>query len=206
MEVIQLGSYTDEEKLQIAKRHLLPKQLTEHGLKKGTVRISDDVYRAVIRDYTRESGVRQLERRLAAICRKADMRLLKGNVKRITVTRRRTAKAPGLPALPPALHTDREEIGVVNGLAWTEAGGEILEVEVNVMEGSGKAGAHRQPGRRDEGVRPGGPPCLRSRAAVLGIEADFYKTKDIHVHFPEGAVPKDGPAPASPSPPPCSPP
>ena len=194
MEVIELGSYTDEEKLQIAKRHLLPKQLTEHGLKKGTLRISDDVYRSVIRDYTRESGVRQLERRLAAICRKADMRLLKGNVKRITVTEEELPKLLDCQPFPPALHTDREEIGVVNGLAWTEAGGEILEVEVNVMEGSGKLELTGNLGDVMKESAQAALSCLRSRAAVLGIEADFYKTKDIHVHFPEGAVPKDGPS------------
>ena len=194
MEVIQLGSYTDEEKLQIAKRHLLPKQLTEHGLKKGTVRISDDVYRAVIRDYTRESGVRQLEQRLAAVCRKADMRLLKGNVKRVTVTEEELPKLLDCQPFPPALHTDREEIGVVNGLAWTEAGGEILEVEVNVMEGSGKLELTGNLGDVMKESAQAALSCLRSRAAVLGIEADFYKTKDIHVHFPEGAVPKDGPS------------
>ena len=194
MEVIQLNSYTDEEKLQIAKRHLFPKQLAEHGLKKGSVRISDDVYRAVIRDYTRESGVRQLERRLAAICRKADMRLLDGTVKRITVTEEDLPKFLDCQPFPPSLHTDREETGVVNGLAWTEAGGEILEVEVNVMEGSGKLELTGNLGDVMKESAQAALSCLRSRAAVLGIEADFYKTKDIHVHFPEGAVPKDGPS------------
>jgi len=194
MEVIQLGSYTDEEKLQIAKRHLLPKQLAEHGLKKGTLRISDDVYRAVIRDYTRESGVRQLERRLAAICRKADMRLLKGNVKRITVTEEELPKLLDCQPFPPALHTDREEIGVVNGLAWTEAGGEILEVEVNVMEGSGKLELTGNLGDVMKESAHAALTYIRSRAAQLGIEADFHKTKDLHIHFPEGAVPKDGPS------------
>ena len=138
MEVIHLSSYTDEEKLQIAKRHLLPKQMAAHGLKKGTLRVGDDVIRAIIRDYTRESGVRLLERRLAAVCRKADMRLLSGDVKRITVTEKDLPKLLDCQPYPPTLHTDREEVGVVNGLAWTEAGGEILEVEVNVMDGSGK--------------------------------------------------------------------
>ena len=194
MEVIQLNSYTDEEKLQIAKRHLFPKQLAEHGLKKGSVRMSDDVYRAVIRDYTRESGVRQLERRLAAICRKADMRLLEGAVKRITVTEEDLPKFLDCQPFPPSLHTEREEIGVVNGLAWTEAGGEILEVEVNVMEGSGKLELTGNLGDVMKESAQAALSCLRSRAAVLGIEADFYKTKDIHVHFPEGAVPKDGPS------------
>ena len=194
MEVIQLSSYTDEEKLQIARRHLLPKQLEEHGLKKGSVRISDDVLRAIIRDYTRESGVRLLERRLAAICRKADMRLLTDSVKRITVTENDLPKLLDCQPYPPALHTEKEEIGVVNGLAWTEAGGEILEVEVNVMEGSGKLELTGNLGDVMKESAQAALSCLRSRAAVLGIPADFYKTKDIHVHFPEGAVPKDGPS------------
>ena len=194
MEVIQLSSYTDEEKVQIAKRHLLPKQMEEHGLKKGTIRMSDDVLRAIIRDYTRESGVRLLERRLAAVCRKADMRLLTGDVKRITVTEKDLPKLLDCQPYPPALHTEKEEIGVVNGLAWTEAGGEILEVEVNVMEGSGKLELTGNLGDVMKESAQAALSCLRSRAAVLGIEADFYKTKDIHVHFPEGAVPKDGPS------------
>ena len=194
MEVIQLGSYTDEEKVQIAKRHLLPKQMAEHGLKKGTLRVGDDVLRAIIRDYTRESGVRQLERRLAAVCRKADMRLLTGNVKRITVTEKELPKLLNCQPFPPALHTEREEIGVVNGLAWTEAGGEILEVEVNVMEGSGKLELTGNLGDVMKESAQAALSCLRSRAEALGIEQDFYKTKDIHVHFPEGAVPKDGPS------------
>ena len=194
MEVIQLSSYTDEEKVQIARRHLLPKQLEEHGLKKGSLRIGDDVLRAVIRDYTREAGVRQLERRLAALCRKADMRLLTGNVKRITVTENDLPKLLDCQPFPPALHTEKEEIGVVNGLAWTEAGGEILEVEVNVMEGSGKLELTGNLGDVMKESAQAALSCLRSRAAVLGIEEDFYKTKDIHVHFPEGAVPKDGPS------------
>ena len=194
MEVIRLTSYTDEEKLQIARRHLLPKQMSAHGLKKGALRMGDDVIRAIIRDYTRESGVRLLERRLAAVCRKADMRLLTGDVKRITVTEEELPKLLDCQPYPPALHTDREEVGVVNGLAWTEAGGEILEVEVNVMEGSGKLELTGNLGDVMKESAQAALSCLRSRAAALGIEADFYKTKDIHVHFPEGAVPKDGPS------------
>ena len=194
MEVIQLSSYTDEEKLQIAKRHLLPKQMEEHGIRKGALRISDEVLRAIIRDYTRESGVRLLERRLASICRKADMRLLTGTIKRITVTENDLPKLLDCQPYPPALHTEREEIGVVNGLAWTEAGGEILEVEVNVMDGSGKLELTGNLGDVMKESAQAALSCLRSRAAVLGIETDFYKTKDIHVHFPEGAVPKDGPS------------
>ena len=193
MEVIQLTSYT-EEKVQIARRHLLPKQMREHGLKKSALRLSDDVLRAMIRDYTRESGVRLLERRLAAVCRKADMRLLQGDMKRVNVTEAELPKFLDCQPYPPALHTDREEIGVVNGLAWTESGGEILEVEVNVMEGSGKLELTGNLGDVMKESAQAALSCLRSRAAALGIPADFYKTRDIHVHFPEGAVPKDGPS------------
>ena len=134
------------------------------------------------------------------------MRLLKGNVKRITVTEEELPKLLDCQPFPPALHTDREEIGVVNGLAWTEAGGEILEVEVNVMEGSGKLELTGNLGDVMKESAQAALSCLRSRAAVLGIEADFYKTKDIHVHFRRAPCPRTAPAPASPSPPPCSPP
>ena len=194
MEVIQLSSYTDEEKLQIAKNHLLPKQMKEHGLKKGSLRIDEETLRAIIRDYTRESGVRQLERRLAAVCRKADMQLLSKTVKRVTVTEKDLPKLLDMQPFPPTVHVEQEEIGVVNGLAWTEAGGEILEVEVNVMEGSGKLELTGNLGDVMKESAQAALSCLRSRAEALGIDPDFYKTKDIHVHFPEGAVPKDGPS------------
>ena len=194
MEVIQLSSYTDEEKIQIAKNHLLPKQMKGHGLKKGVLRIDDEAVRAVIRDYTRESGVRQLERRLAALCRKADMQLLTKAVKRVTVTEKDLPKLLNMQPYPPTVHVDREEIGVVNGLAWTEAGGEILEVEVNVMEGSGKLELTGNLGDVMKESAQAAYSCLRSRAKALGIDPDFYKNRDIHVHFPEGAVPKDGPS------------
>ena len=194
MEVIELSSYTDEEKLQIAKNHLLPKQMKEHGLKRGSLRIDEETLRAIIRDYTRESGVRQLERRLAAVCRKADMQLLSKTVKRVTVTEKDLPKLLDMQPYPPTVHVEQEEIGVVNGLAWTEAGGEILEVEVNVMEGSGKLELTGNLGDVMKESAQAALSCLRSRAEALGIDPDFYKTKDIHVHFPEGAVPKDGPS------------
>lgn len=194
MEVIRLFSYTDEEKVRIARRHLLPKQMAEHGLRKGTVRMEDDVLRAIIRDYTREAGVRKLERRLAAICRKADMLILHGDVKRISVTENDLPKLMDCRPYPPALHTEREEVGVVNGLAWTENGGEILEVEAVVCDGTGKLELTGNLGDVMKESAQAALSCLRSRAAVLGIETGFWKEKDIHVHFPEGAIPKDGPS------------
>ena len=194
MEVIELSSYTDEEKLQITKNHLLPKQMKEHGLKKTQLRISDDAIRAVIRDYTRESGVRQLERRVAKLCRKSGMRLLTGDVKRVSITEKDLRELLGVEPVPPAFFSEREEIGVVNGLAWTESGGDILEVEVNVMDGSGKLELTGNLGDVMKESVHAALSCLRTRTEVLGIEHEFYKNKDIHVHFPEGAVPKDGPS------------
>ena len=194
MEIIELSSYTDEEKLQIAKLHLLPKQMKEHGIKRSSLKISDDAIRAVIRDYTRESGVRILERQLAKLCRKADMRLLAGDVKRISITENNLHDFLGVMPYSPSLHTDREEIGVVNGLAWTEVGGDVLEVEVNVMDGSGKLELTGNLGDVMKESVQAALSCLRSRAAALGIDPEFHKNKDIHVHFPEGAVPKDGPS------------
>ena len=194
MELIRLSSYTDEEKLQIALRHLLPKQMAESGLTKRQLRVSEGAVRAVIRDYTRESGVRQLERQLGALCRKADMRLVSGDGKRVSFTEKDLPELLGPMPYPPSLHTEREEIGVVNGLAWTQAGGEILAVEVNVMEGSGKLELTGNLGDVMKESAQAALSCLRTRCGELGIPADFYKTKDIHIHFPEGAVPKDGPS------------
>ena len=168
--------------------------MAEHGLKKSALRVSDDVLRAIIRDYTRESGVRLLERRIAALCRKTDMRLISGETKRVQVTEEELPRFLDCQPYPPALHTEREEIGVVNGLAWTETGGEILEVEAVVYEGTGKLELTGNLGDVMKESVQAAMSCIRSRAAVLGIEAEFYKNKDIHVHFPEGAVPKDGPS------------
>ncbi|MCI2057009.1 MAG: endopeptidase La [Oscillibacter sp.] len=194
MEVIELGSYTDEEKLQIAKIHLLPKQLKENGLKKSQLRMDDDTLRAVICDYTREAGVRKLERQLAKLCRKADMRLLTGDVKRVTITNENLKDFLGVKPYTGSVHTEKEEVGVVNGLAWTEAGGEILEVEVNVMDGTGKLELTGNLGDVMKESVQTAMSCLRSRVKQLSIDPEFYKNKDIHVHFPEGAVPKDGPS------------
>lgn len=194
MEVIELGSYTDEEKLEIAKRHLLPKQLEEHGLRKAQLRVSDSALRGIITGYTRESGVRVLERQLGKVCRKAAMRLISGEVKRVSLTDKTLEKFLGPIRYEPSLHMKQDEVGIVNGLAWTQVGGELLEVEVNVMEGSGKLELTGNLGTVMQESAKAALSCLRSRAAELHIEKDFYKTKDIHIHFPEGAVPKDGPS------------
>ena len=194
MEVIRLTSYTDEEKLQIAKNHLLPKQLKEHGLRKPQLRISDEALRAVIAGYTRESGVRQLERLLGKLCRKTAMALVTTDVKSLTVTPGGLHDLLGPARYEDAVHSTNDQVGVVNGLAWTEVGGEILEVEANVMPGSGKLELTGNLGTVMQESAKAALSCLRSRCDSLGIEPDFYKTKDIHIHFPEGAVPKDGPS------------
>ena len=194
MEIIELSSYTDEEKLQIARTHLLPKQMKEHGLKKSQLRISDDAIRAVIADYTRESGVRTLERLLGKLCRKAAMRLVETDVKRVDITPKDLRELLGVPRYQDNSRSRQDQVGVVNGLAWTEVGGELLEVEAGVMDGSGKLELTGNLGTVMQESVKAAYTCLRSRARELGIAPDFYKMKDIHVHFPEGAVPKDGPS------------
>lgn len=195
MEIIEIGSYTDEEKVMIAKDHLIPKQLAKHGLKKTQLRITDDAIREIIQCYTRESGVRNLERSIAKICRKADMTIVSQETpKRITVTGNDVEAFLGIRKyLPDRIH-GTDQVGLVTGLAWTSVGGETLEVEVNVMDGSGKLELTGNLGDvMQESVRAA-VSYIRANAQKLSVPGDFYKTKDIHVHFPEGAVPKDGPS------------
>ena len=195
MEVIELGSYTDEEKLMIAKNHLIPKQLKKHGLKKSQVRISDDAIREMIVCYTRESGVRNLERSFAEVCRKAAMKFVDNpELKRVTVNGSNMEEFLGVRKFLPDRLPCNDQIGLVTGLAWTSVGGETLEVEVNVMEGSGKLELTGNLGDVMKESAHAAMSYIRANADKLGIPADFYKTKDIHVHFPEGAVPKDGPS------------
>ena len=194
MEVIELSSYTDEEKLEIAKRHLLPKQLKEHGLKRTQLHVSDGAIRRTIADYTRESGVRVLERLLGKLCRKSAMQLVTSDVKRVNITEKNLPDYLGTVRYTPSVHITHDEIGIVNGLAWTEVGGEILEVEVNVMEGSGKLELTGNLGTVMQESAKAALSCLRSRTESLHLDRDFYKTRDIHIHFPEAATPKDGPS------------
>lgn len=195
MEVIELGSYSDEEKLMIAKNHLIPKQLSKHGLKKSQLKITDDAIREIIECYTRESGVRNLERSIGDICRKADMELLRQEEpKKITVTGAVMEQYLGVRKFVPDRLPGQDEVGLVTGLAWTSVGGETLEVEVNVMDGSGKLELTGNLGDVMKESAHAAMSYVRANAGKLGIASDFYKTKDIHIHFPEGAVPKDGPS------------
>ena len=195
MEVIELGSYTDEEKVMIAKNHLIPKQLAKHGLKKSQLRISEEAVREIIACYTRESGVRGLERCFGDLCRKAATELLDGEtVKKVTVTGSNLEKYLGVRKYLPDRLPCTDQVGLVTGLAWTSVGGETLEVEVNVMDGSGKLELTGNLGDVMKESAHAALSYIRANAAKLGVAPDFYKTKDIHVHFPEGAVPKDGPS------------
>lgn len=195
MEVIELSSYTDEEKLMIAKQHLLPKQLKKHGLKKSQVRLSDDAIREMIQCYTRESGVRNLEREIANLCRKCAMQFVSDpELKRISVTGAMLEKMLGPRKVMPDKLAPADTVGLVTGLAWTSVGGETLEVECNVVEGSGKLNLTGNLGDVMKESVQAAMSYIRSRAEKFKIAEDFYKTKDIHVHFPEGAVPKDGPS------------
>ena len=195
MEVIEIGSYTDEEKVMIAKDHLIPKQLEKHGLKKAQLRITDDAIREIIVCYTRESGVRNLERSIGEICRKAAMQVVAQETpKRISVNGRNVESFLGIRKFLPDHIPGADRVGLVTGLAWTAVGGETLEVEVNVMEGTGKLVLTGNLGDVMKESVQAAMSYIRSEYQKLGIEADFYKTKDIHVHFPEGAVPKDGPS------------
>ena len=195
MEIIELGSYTDEEKLMIAKNHLIPKQLKKHGIKKTQLRITDDAIREIIICYTRESGVRKLERCFAEVCRKSAMQILSQETpKRITVTGNNVEAFLGIRKFLPDRLPSMDQVGLVTGLAWTSVGGETLEVEVNVMDGSGKLELTGNLGDVMKESAHAALSYIRANADKLGIASDFYKTKDIHVHFPEGAVPKDGPS------------
>ena len=195
MEVIELGSYTDEEKRMIAKNHLIPKQLKQHGLKKQQLRITDDAIREIITCYTQESGVRNLERFIGEICRKAAMQLVsQEETKRIQVTATNMESFLGVRKFLPDRLPCNDQVGLVTGLAWTSVGGETLEVEVNVMDGSGKLELTGNLGDVMKESAQAALSYIRANALALGVAPDFYKTKDIHVHFPEGAVPKDGPS------------
>lgn len=194
MEIIELGSYTDEEKLMIAKDHLIPKQIKNHGLKKSQLKITDDAIREIISCYTRESGVRSLERWIAQICRKADMTLLNQNISKLIVSGKDIETYLGVRKYLPDRIPECDQVGLVTGLAWTSVGGETLEVEVNVMDGTGKLELTGNLGDVMKESAQAALSYIRANSQKLNIASDFYKTKDIHVHFPEGAVPKDGPS------------
>ena len=195
MEHIEIGSYTDIEKLEIAKRHLLAKQRQANGLQTKQLKITDEAMLALINNYTKESGVRELERSLAQICRKAGVQLVEQSKKSVTITESNLKVFMGSPKYKLDLENmNLAQCGVVNGLAYTSVGGELLTIEANVTKGSGKQEITGNLGDVMKESVKAAVTYIRSRAELLGIAEDFYEKKDIHVHFPEGATPKNGPS------------
>jgi ATP-dependent Lon protease len=196
MEVIRLPGYTEDEKLNIAKKYLLPKQMTSNGLKDGELKVGEEVLLEVIRQYTREAGVRSLEREIAKICRKAVREILtaKGKTKTVTVTPKTLEKYLGVPRFRHGKAEEENRIGQVTGLAWTEVGGELLTIEAATVPGKGKLQHTGQLGEVMQESIQAAMTVVRSRAQNLGLEPDFYQKLDIHLHVPEGATPKDGPS------------
>ena len=194
MEVIQLSSYTEDEKVKIAELHLLPKERKAHGLEKRKVSVSEKALRRIIRDYTREAGVRNLERKIAGVCRKIAHKIVTADCKSAKVTEKNLEKYLG-----PVIYleddiTIKSEVGICTGLAWTAVGGELLKVEVLVYKGKGSLTLTGQLGDVMKESAQAGYTYIRSRAKDLGLEESFYETEDIHIHLPEGAIPKDGPS------------
>jgi ATP-dependent Lon protease len=194
MEVINISGYTEEEKVEIAKRHLFPKQCKEHGLEKQDLVITELILRQIINGYTRESGVRSLERQLAGICRKAALEIVKTSKKPVRLSKTMLQKYLGIPKYRHSTAEENDQTGVATGLAWTEVGGDILKIEVTPVKGKGEL---ILTGKLGEVMRESAQAAfsyIRSRAKELGIEEDFHEKYDLHIHVPEGAIPKDGPS------------
>ncbi len=194
MEIIEISGYTTEEKFQIAKRHLLLKQKKKHGLTAKNFKMADSALKQVIEYYTKESGVRGLERKIADVCRKADLALAKEEEGFVSVTSKNLSTFLGKKRFDFETVGKTDEIGVVCGLAWTQVGGDTLSVEVNTMPGTGKTELTGHLGDVMKESAKAAVSYVRSHAESLGIDSDFYKTMDLHIHVPEGATPKDGPS------------
>lgn len=194
MEVVQLSSYTEDEKVKIAELHLLPKERQNNGLTAKTLSITEDALRMIIRGYTREAGVRNLERKIAAVCRKTALRIVNGEVKSAKVTAKNLHKYLGKVIYLEDDVSLEAAAGICTGLAWTRVGGELLKVEVVACKGKGHLALTGQLGDVMKESAQAGYTYIRSRADELGLDKDFYETTDIHIHLPEGAIPKDGPS------------
>ena len=194
MEILNLSSYTEMEKVEIARRHLLPRQRIQNGLKAKDIRISAGVYSVLIRSYTREAGVRELERVVGQLCRKTARRIVEGETPPIAVTKANLTEFLERPKYHPARQEKKPLVGVVTGLAWTEVGGDVLRTEVNILRGKGKLILTGQLGDVMQESAQAALSYVRSRAEALHLAENFYETDDIHIHLPEGAIPKDGPS------------
>ncbi len=195
MEVIRLAGYTEDEKVNIAERYLLQKQIDSAGLKKDEIRVSESAIRDIIRYYTREAGVRNLEREISKICRKVVKQiLLEPDTKKVSITSRNLEKILGVRRFRFGSAEETDQIGQVTGLAWTEVGGELLTIEAVKMPGKGKHSVTGQLGDVMKESVQAAMSVVRSRVKTLGLDPEFYSDSDIHIHVPEGAVPKDGPS------------
>lgn len=194
MEVISVSSYTENEKMHIAKEHLIKKQLERHGLEGGLLSISDGALWKIIRNYTKEAGVRTLERTIGELCRKAAKEILETGKKQVRITERNLEHYLGKEKYHYHMAGTQDEVGIVNGLAWTSVGGDTLQIEVNVLSGKGKLLLTGQMGDVMKESAQAGISYIRSISGRYGIADDFFENHDIHVHIPEGAVPKDGPS------------
>ena len=194
MEIIYLAGYTEEEKLQIALRHLEAKQVKEHGLTNQMVNISENSIKKIIREYTRESGVRSLERNIASLCRKTAKQIVSGKAKKVKITAQNIEGFLGTPRYRYGMAEQDDQVGVATGMAWTEVGGDTLSIEITVYKGSGKIMLTGKLGDVMKESAQAGYSYVRSRAALLGIDEEAFDKNDIHVHIPEGAIPKDGPS------------
>ncbi len=194
MELIEVSSYTENEKLHIAKEHLVAKQLKRHGLKEHQLSISDNALKKMIHNYTREAGVRNLERRISEICRKAAREILSENREQVRITETNIAKYLGKEKYLYDMANEKDEIGIVRGLAWTSVGGDTLQIEVNIMPGKGEIALTGQLGDVMKESARAGISYIRSISDRFEIAEDFFRTHDIHIHIPEGGVPKDGPS------------
>ena len=194
MEIIEISSYTENEKLHIAKEHLIRKQIERHGLNAKQLSISDTALRTIIASYTKEAGVRNLERKIGEICRKAAREILENKKSRITITESNLAKYLGKKRYSFQGLNETNEIGIVRGLAWTSVGGDTLQIEVNILPGKGEFLLTGQLGDVMKESAQAGISYIRSLSKAYKIQDDFFKKHDIHIHIPEGAVPKDGPS------------
>jgi ATP-dependent Lon protease len=194
MEIIELPGYIEEEKVKIAELFLIPKQLEAHGLKKENLEIEENAIKKIIREYTREAGVRNLEREIAAICRKVGRKVVEGNNEKIVIDENKLHEYLGPIKYYYGMAEEKDDIGVATGLAWTEFGGDILSVESTIMEGKGNLILTGHLGEVMQESAKAAVSFIRSRAKKLGIEKKIFEKNDIHIHVPAGAIPKDGPS------------
>ena len=194
MELIEVSSYTENEKVHIARKHLIGKQMEKNGLKEGQLSLSAGALEALIHSYTREAGVRQLERKLGEVCRKAAREILEQNKKSVRLTESNLNRYLGKPKFVFDMANETDEVGIVRGLAWTSVGGDTLQIEVNIMPGKGEISLTGMMGDVMKESARTGLSYIRSVSGNYGIDKEFFQEHDIHIHIPEGAVPKDGPS------------